>query len=123
MHGCTGQLSPHTLLLSQTYTHTHKHALTHIYIYTFIHPANAYTLLLGLAEVVAEVVVARWFGYDRRAVGDRDVLEVQEAELDLHRKEDLQLTAHGFTTHLPAQEDAESICPQAELMKREKGSL
>lgn len=86
----------------------HRSALTThtTYIYTFTHPsstpANAHTLLFSLAEVVAEVVVARWFGDDRRTVWDGNVLEVQKAELNLHREEDLQLAAHGFTTHLPA---------------------
>ena len=110
MHGCTGQFSPHT------HTHTHTHLLyTHTYIYLHIH-----TLLLRLAEVVAEVVVARRFGDDRRAVGDGNVLQVQEAELNLHGEQDLQLAAHGLAAHLPTQEDAQSICPQAELTHRER---
>lgn len=104
----------HTPLISDTHTHT--------YIYTFTRssctPANAHTLLLRLAEVVAEVVVARWFGDDWRSVGDGDILKVQEAELNLHREQDIQLAAHGFTTHLPAQENAQSICPQAEISSR-----
>lgn len=72
-------------------------------------------LLLRLAEVIAEVVVARWFGDNGGALWDGYVLQVQEAELNLHRQEDLQLAAHGLTAHVPAQEDAQSICPQAEL--------
>lgn len=107
-----------------THTHTHasyfRHTYTHTYIFTHSHILVALqrTLLLSLAEVVTEVVVARWFGDDRRAVRDGDVLEVQETELDLHGEEDLQLAAHGFTTHLPAQENAQAVRPQAELMER-----
>lgn len=116
MHGCTGQLSLHT--------HTHTHIFTHSHTLAALQPpppCNA-LLLLRLAEVVAEVVVARWFGDDRRAVRDGDILQVQEAELDLHGEEDLQLAAHGFTAHLPAQKDAQSVGPQAELTQR-KGCL
>ncbi len=76
------------------------------------------TLLLSLTEVVAEIVVAWWFGDHWCAVGNGNVFEVQEAKLNFHREEDLQLTAHGFTAHLSAQEDAQSICPQAELTER-----
>lgn len=46
-------------------------------------------LLFGLAEVVAEVEVAGWFGDRRCRVWDRDVFQVQEAELDFHREENL----------------------------------
>lgn len=73
------------------------------------------SLLLSLAEVVAEVEVARWFGDDRGAVWDGHVFQVQEAELDFHREEDLQLAVHGLAAHLPSQEDVQSVCPQAEL--------
>lgn len=108
-------------------THALFHVDTHIYIYTFTHPsctpADAHALLLSLTEVIAEVVVARWFWDDWRALGNGNVLEVQEAELNLHRQEDLQLAAHGFTAHLSAQEDAQSICPQAELRQRERKPL
>lgn len=86
---CTGQLSPHT--------HTHT-----AHIFTHSHILLAHALLFSLAEVVAEVVVARWFGDDRRTVWDGNVFEVQKTELNLHREEDLQLAAHGFTAHLPA---------------------
>lgn len=75
-------------------------------------------LLLRLAEVVAEVVVARRFGNGGSAVRDGNVLQVQEAELDLHGQEDLQLAAHGFAAHLPTQEDAQPVRPQAELTDR-----
>lgn len=46
-------------------------------------------LLFSLAEVVAEVEVAGRFGDWRGRVWDRDVFQVQEAELDFHRKENL----------------------------------
>lgn len=109
MHGCTGQLSLHSHSHTHTYLHIHTPSL-------HFSPCNA--LLLRLAEVVAEVVVARRFGDDWRAVWDGNVLQVQEAELDLHGEEDLQLAAHGFTAHLPAQKNAQSIGPQAELTQR-----
>lgn len=115
MHVCTRQLSPRT--------QTHTHTLTHTDIYTFTSHTGAHTLLLRLAEVVAEVVVARWFGDDWRVVWDGDVLQVQEAELNLHGEEDLQLAAHRFTCHLAAEENAESVRPQAELTERHKGNL
>lgn len=83
--------------------------------YLHIHTPVTHCLLLCLAEVVAEVVVARRFGDDRRAVRDGDVLQVQEAELDLHGEEDLQLAAHGLAGHLAAQQDAQAVGPQAEL--------
>ncbi|TNN68247.1 hypothetical protein EYF80_021569 [Liparis tanakae] len=72
----------------------------------------------SIHQLVAEVVVARRFGDDRRDVGDGNVRKVQEAELNLHREQDLQLAAHRFTAHLPAQENAQSIRPQAELSER-----
>lgn len=74
-------------------------------------------LLLIVAEVIAEVVVARRFGDGWSTVRDRNVLEIKETELDFHREEDLQLTAHVFAIHLPAQENIQSIRPQAELRK------
>lgn len=46
-------------------------------------------LLFSLAEVVAEVEVAGRFGDWRGRVWDRDIFQVQEAELDFHRKENL----------------------------------
>lgn len=46
-------------------------------------------LLFGLAEVVAEVEVTGWFGDWRCCVWDRDIFQVQEAELDFHREENL----------------------------------
>lgn len=73
--------------------HAHKHTHTHSRIFTHSH-TDAHALLLRLAEVVAEVVVARWFGDDWRVVWDGDVLQVQETELNLHGEEDLQLAAH-----------------------------
>jgi len=99
-------LNTHAPLISDTHTHI------------FTHSRVPVALLLRLAEVVAEVVVARRFGDDRRDVGDGNVRKVQEAELNLHREQDLQLAAHRFTTHLPAQENAQSIRPQAELSER-----
>lgn len=81
------------------------------------------SLLLRLAEVVAEVEVARWFGDDRGAVWDGHVLQVQEAELDFHGEEDLQLAVHGLAAHVPSQEDVQSVCPQAELMGRKPGYI
>lgn len=99
------QISPYPHLLFQTHTNTH----THTYIYTVTHPSHiqpcAPTLLLSVAEVIAEVVVAWRFGDNWRIVRYGDILQVQEAQLNLHREEDLQLTAHGFTTHVPAQEN------------------
>lgn len=46
-------------------------------------------LLFSLAEVVAEVEVAGWFGDWRGRVWDRDIFQIQEAELDFHREENL----------------------------------
>lgn len=65
------------------------HTLTNTHIYTFTLP-----LLLRLAEVVAEVVIARRFRDDGSSVRDRNVLQVQEAELNLHGEEDVQLAVH-----------------------------
>lgn len=113
MHGCTDQTSPHTRTDTHIFTHPH------IPVSTCAH-THSHTLLLSLAEVVAEVVVARRFGDDGRGVGDGDVLQVQEAELDLHGEEDLQLAAHRLAAHLAAEEDAESVRPQAELTEEEK---
>lgn len=88
---------------------------TFTHIYTITHgnnpPACAYTLLLSVAEVVAEIEVAWRFGDSRRIVWYGYVLQVQEPQLNLHREEDLQLAAHGFTAHLSAQEDVQPICP------------
>lgn len=105
MHRSSHTSFKHLVSDIRTRTHTYiRYIYIYVYIYTFSHPSCTCpnTLLLSLAEVVAEVVVARRFGNDGRAVGDGDVLKVQEAELNLHREEDLQLAAHGFTTHLPA---------------------
>lgn len=83
--------------------------ISHAHIYTVTHlryvTVCASYLLLGVAEVIAEVVVAWQFGNDWGVVRYGDVLEVQEAELNLHREENLQLAAHGFTTHVPAEEN------------------
>lgn len=73
------------------------------------------TLLLGLTEVVAEVEVARWVGHGRGLVGDGHVLQVQQAQLDLHGEQDLQFTAHALAAHVPAQENVQAVRPQAEL--------
>lgn len=75
------------------FSHTHNFFFTLSHVLVALQP-NAHTLLLRLAEVVAEVVVARRFGDGRRALGDGNVLQVQEAELNLHREQDLQLAAH-----------------------------
>ena len=79
------------------------------------HQTPCVTLLLSLAEVVTEVKVARGVGHGRGSVWDRHVLQVQEAQLDLHGEEDLQLTAHALTAHVPAQQHAQPVRPQAEL--------
>lgn len=93
--------------------HVRAQKHTH-YLHVHASPGSA-ALLLRLAEVVAEVVVAGRFGNDGSAVGNGNVLQVQEAELYLHRQEDLQLAAHGLAAHLPTQEDTQSVRPQAEL--------
>lgn len=80
-------------------------------------------LLLCLAEVIAEVEVARWFGNDWSAVWDGHILQVQEAELNFHGEEDLQLAVHGLAAHVPSEEDVQSVCPQAELMGRKPGYI
>lgn len=102
MHGRTGQRS----------THTHAHT---VLFQTRCYSVSVRPLLLRLAEVVAEVVVARRFRDDGGTVRDGNVLQVQEAEFNLHGEEDLQLASHRLTAHVPAQEDAQAICPQAEL--------
>lgn len=60
---CTGQITPRTHVLFQTHTHIFTHSHMH-------------ALLLSLAEVVAEVEVARRFGDDRGAVGYGNILQV-----------------------------------------------
>lgn len=107
------QVRSHHTLMFQTHTHsrskiTYSHFLGALSV-------TAHASLLGLAEVVAEVVVAGWFGDDRCTVRNGNVLQIQEAELNLHREEDLQLTAHGLTAHLPTEQNTESVRPQAEL--------
>lgn len=76
---------------------------------------STYMLLFGLAKVVAEVKVAGRFGNGRGRVWDRHVLQIQEAELDFHRKENVQFAAHAFAAHLFTQQHIESIRPQTEL--------
>lgn len=95
----------------------HTHIFTHSHTLAAVQPIHM-MLLLSVAEVIAEVVVARRFGDGWSIVWDRNVLEIKETELDFHREEDLQLTAHGFAIHLPAQENIQSICPQAELIEK-----
>lgn len=97
-----------------THTHTYLHVHTHS-------SESASSLLLRLAEVVAEVEVAGRFGDERRAVRDGHVLQVQEAELDFHGEEDLQLAVHGLAAHLPSQEDVQPVRPQAELAETKPG--
>lgn len=72
-------------------------------------------LLLSLAEVVTEVEVAWGVGHGWGLVRDGHILQVQQAELDLHGEQDLQLTAHALAAHVPAQEHIQAVCPQAEL--------
>lgn len=97
--------SPHT----QIFTQSHTPAAVQL-----IHMM----LLLSVAEVIAEVVVAWRFGDGWSTVWDRNVLKIEETELDFHGEEDLQLTAHGLAIHLPAQENIQSVCPQAELIEK-----
>lgn len=75
-------------------------------------------LVLCLAEVIAEVKIAGGFGDRRGRVRNGDVLQVQEAELDLHGEENLQLTAHGLAAHLLPQQNVQSVRPQAKLRER-----
>lgn len=76
---------------------------------------GAALLLLGLAEVVAEVEVAGGVGHGGGLVGDGHVLQVQQTQLDLHGEQDLQLAAHALAAHVPAQQHVQAVRPQAEL--------
>lgn len=118
---CTGCTRHDARTHARTRAHT-RAKKKYLHIHTPItHTTHA--LLLRLTEVVAEVVVAGRFGDDRRAVRDGNVLQVQEAELDLHGEEDLQLAAHGLARHLAAQQDAQAVRPQAELTTPETEGL
>lgn len=104
--------------VERSLSHTHSRAHTHTYLHTH---ALLRSLLLRLAEVVAEVEVAGWLGDERGALRDGHVLQVQEAELDFHGEEDLQLAVHGLAAHLPSQQDIQSVRPQAELTEGNAG--
>lgn len=79
------------------------------YIYTHTHTSTV---------VVGEVVRARLFGNWRRGFRDGDVLQIEEAELHLHADECIQVAACQVAAHLPAQQRAQPVCPDAVLLRK-----
>lgn len=77
--------------------------------------------LLCVAEVIAKVQIAGGLWDRRGGVGDADVLQVQEPQLELHGQQNIKVCLHSLACHLLAQEHVQPICPEAELRRQNTG--
>lgn len=77
--------------------------------------------LLCMAKVIAEVQVAGRLWDGRGFVGNADVLQVQEPQLELHGQQDIEVCLCSLTCHLLAQKHIQPIRPEAELGKQNMG--
>jgi hypothetical protein len=77
---------------------------------------------LGAASsvtVIDKVIVARFLGDRRRCIRDLDVFQVQQAKLDLHAQQGVQVIACQVTHHVLPKQCIQPICPDAVLVGEE----
>lgn len=70
------------------------------------------------AIIVGEIVGAGLLWHGGRGLGNGDVLQVQEAELHLHADECVKVAACEVAAHLPTQQRAQPVDPDAVLRHR-----
>lgn len=83
-------------------------------------------VLLGPATsvtVIDEVIVAGLLGDGWRCVGDLNVFQVEEAELDFHAEQGVQVIPGQLTHHVFPQQRIQPICPDTVLAEKEATSV
>lgn len=78
--------------------------------------------LLGPAPsvtVIDEVIVAGLLGDGRRRVGDLNVFQVEEAELDFHAEQGVQVIPGQLAHHVFPQQRIQPIRPDTVLVEKE----